>query len=86
MVVRNSMAYLQTLQKKTPVARAVAAHPVPKPPREAQLQEGGDEPWNPHAPKLTVRQRHGKLFDKLDLSGLDSWPLGLVDAACLAPG
>ena len=30
-VVRNSMAYLQTLRKKTPVARAVAALPVPEP-------------------------------------------------------
>ena len=33
-------------------------------------------------PKLTVRQRHGKLFDKLDLSGLDSWLPELVEAAC----
>ena len=39
-VVRNSMAYLQTLQKKILVARAVAVHLVPEPPREAQLQEG----------------------------------------------
>ena len=31
---------------------------------------------------MTVRQRHGKLFDELDLSGLDSWPLELADAAC----
>ena len=74
------MAYLQTLQKKTPVARAVAVLPVPKPPMEAQLQEGDDEPQDPHTPKLTVRQRHGKLFNELDLSGLDAWPLGLVDA------
>ena len=44
MVVRNSMAYLQTLQKKIPVARAVAELPVPEPPMEAQLQEGGDNP------------------------------------------
>ena len=29
-----------------------------------------------------VRQRHGKLFNELDLSGLDSWPPGLVDATC----
>ena len=43
MVVRNSMAYPQTLWKKTLVARAVAAHPVPKPPVEAQLQEEGDK-------------------------------------------
>ena len=56
--------------------------PVPEPPMEAQFQEGDDEPWDPHTPKLTVRQRHGKLFDELDLSGLDSWPSGLVDAAC----
>ena len=49
MVVRNSTAYLQTLQKKTPVARAVVALPVPKPPMEAQLQ-GGDEPQDPHTP------------------------------------
>ena len=40
MVVRNSMAYLQTLWKKTPVARAVTVTPLPKSPDEAQLQEG----------------------------------------------
>ena len=74
------MAYPQTLQKKTLVARAVVALPVPEPPMEVQLQEGGDEPQDPHTPKLTVRQRHGKLFDELDLSGLDAWPPGLVDA------
>ena len=49
-VVRNCMAYLQTLQKKTPMARAVAATPVPGPPMEAQLQEG-DEPQDPHTSK-----------------------------------
>ena len=69
MVVRNSMAYPQTLWKKTPVARAVVALPVPKPPMEAQLQEGLDEPQGPHTPKFTVRQRHGELFDELDFSG-----------------
>ena len=31
--------------------------------------------------KLTVRQRHGKLFNELDLSSLDSWAPELVDAA-----
>ena len=29
-----------------------------------------------------VRQRYGKLFDELDLSGLDLWTLELADAAC----
>ena len=80
-VVRNSTAYPQTLQKKTLLARAVAVLLVPKPPMEVQLQEGGDGPQDPHTPKLTVRQRHGKLFDELDLSGLDAWPPGLADAA-----
>ena len=28
-----------------------------------------------------MRQRHGKLFDKLDLSGLDSWTPELAVAA-----
>ena len=82
MVVRNSMAYSQTLWKKIPVARAVAALPVSNPSDEVQLQEGVDESQNSHTPWLTVRQRHGKLFDELDLSGLDSWAPELADAAC----
>ena len=67
------MAYSQTLWKKTPVTRGVAALPAPKPPEEVQLLEGVDEPQNSHIPRLTIRQRRGKLFDELDLSGLDSW-------------
>ena len=50
MVVRNSTAYSQSLQKKTPVARAVMALPVPEPPEEVQMQEGGDDPQSPHTP------------------------------------
>ena len=50
-VVRNSMAYSQTLWKKTPVARAVAALPVPKLPEEVQLQEGVDGPQGPPYPQ-----------------------------------
>ena len=72
MVVRNSMAYQQTFQKKALVARAVLVTLLPKSPVGAQLQEGGNEPQNPCAPKLIVRQWHGKLFDELDLSGLES--------------
>ena len=49
-VVRNSTAYSQTLQKKTPVARAVAALLVPKPPMEVQLQEGVMSPRVPIPP------------------------------------
>ena len=50
MVVRNSMAYSQTLWKKTPVARAVVALPVPKPPEEVQLLEGVMSPRVPIPP------------------------------------
>ena len=31
-------------------------------------------------PKLTVKQRQEKLFEELDLSGLESWPPRLVDS------
>ena len=82
MVVRNSTAYPQTLQKKVLVARAVLVTPLPESPVGAQLQEGENESPDPCAPKVTVRQWHGKLFDELDLSGLDSWPPEMADAAC----
>ena len=47
LVVRNSTAYSQTPQKKTPVARAVVVLLVPKPPMEVQLQEGVMSPRVP---------------------------------------
>ena len=47
MVVRNSTAYPQILQKKTLVVRAVTATPLPGSPMEAQLQEGGMSPRIP---------------------------------------
>ena len=81
-VIRNSMAYPQSLQMKVLVARAVAAITVPEPLPETRVQEGEDGPQNPHTPHLTVRQRQGKLFEELDLHGLDSWPPELADAAC----
>ena len=78
-VVQNNTAYLQTLWKKTPVARAVATSPVPEPPEGEELEEKAGKSHNSHTPVLTVRQRHGKLFDELDLSSLDSWTLELAD-------
>ena len=81
-VVRNSIAYQQTLHKKTPVTRAIVANPVLGATDGVPVAEGEDETWDPQTPKLTVRQRHGKLFHELDLSGLDSWPLELADATC----
>ena len=41
-----------------------------------------DEFHDPHTPSLTIRQRHGKLFDELDIRGLDSLAPELADAAC----
>ena len=81
-VVQNNTAYPQTLQKKTPMARVVSMLPVPEPPEPESLQVKDDTCPDLHIPKLMVRQRHGKLFDKLDLSGLDSWAPELADAAC----
>ena len=45
-----------------------------------QGARGKDESQDPHPPNLTTRQRQGKLFKELDLSGLKSWPLELAEA------
>ena len=79
-VVRNNTTYPQTLQKKTLVDRAVSALPVPKPPKPESLQVKDDTYPDLHIPKLMVRQRHGRLFEELDSSGLDSWAPKLADA------
>ena len=55
--------------------------PLPKSPMEAQLQEGGNEPQDACAPKLTSGNGMEILFDEMDLSGLDSWPPEMADAA-----
>ena len=82
-VVQNNTTYPQTLQKKTPVARVVPTLPVPEPPKCKSLQGRDDMHPNLQTPKLTVRQRHGKLFNELDLSGLDLWAPELADAVHL---
>ena len=81
-VVWNNTAHPQTLWKKTPVARVVVASTVPEPPKGEKLEEKAGRFHNSPTPVLTVRQRHGKLFDELDLSGLDLWTPELADAAC----
>ena len=80
-VVWNNTTYPQTLQKKIPVARAISVLPVPEPPKPESLQVQDDTCHDLHTPKLMIRQRQGKLFDELDLSGLDSWAPELTDAA-----
>ena len=56
---------------------------VQEPPTKTDLLELVDELHGPQTPKLTVRQRQGKLFKQLDLFGLESWPPELVDSAQL---
>ena len=63
------------------MARVVSMLPVPEPPKPKSLQVEDDTCPDLHTPKLTVGQRHGKLFDELDLSGLDSWTSKLADAS-----
>ena len=81
-VVQNNTAYPQTLRKKTPVARAISVLPVPEPPKPKSLQVEDNTCSDLHTPKLMIRQRCGKLFDELDLCGLDSWAPELADEAC----
>ena len=64
------------------MARAMAVTTVPEIPPEIRVQDGEDEPQDPNPPDLTTRQRQGKLFKELDLSGLKLWPLELAEATC----
>ena len=71
-VVLNNTAYPQTFWKKTPVARAMAIQPLPETPKPGSLQAQDEVCPDPQTPKLMIRQRHGRLFNELDLSSLDS--------------
>ena len=71
-VVQNNTTYPQTLRKKTPMARAISVLPVPEPPEPENLQVEDGANSDLHTPKLMIRQRCSKLFDELDLSGLDT--------------
>ena len=62
------------------MARAVVASPVPEPPKGEKLEEKTGKFPNSPTPVMTVRQRHGKLVDELDLSGLNPWIPELADA------
>ena len=63
------------------MARAVSTLPVPESPESESLLDRDDTHPDLQTLKLMVRQRHGKLFDELDLSGLGSWSPELADAA-----
>ena len=80
-VVRNNTAYPQTLRKKTPMARAISVLPVPEPLEPESLEVENNACSDLHTLKLMIRQRRSKLFNELDLSGLDTWAPELADEA-----
>ena len=80
-VVQNNTAYSQTLRKKTPVARVIPIQLLPETPKLGSLLVPDEVCPDPQTPKLMIMQRHGKLFDELDLSGLDMWAPELADKA-----
>ena len=80
-VVWNHTTYPQTLWKKTPVVRAIPIQLLPKTSKPESLLIPEEVCPDPQTPKLLIRQRHGKLFDELDLSGLASCAPELVDKA-----
>ena len=79
-VVRNNTAYPLTLRNKTPVGIAAVFTQIPEIPLKISLTEASEEDHGCHTPKLTVKQWQEKLFEELDLSGLESWPPELVAA------
>ena len=82
-VVRNSMAYPQTLKKKIPLVRVVAANWVPKLQVQPSMIDPLDETHIIQTQKLTTEQRQEKLFEKLDLSSMGSWLPELLDSTHL---
>ena len=74
------MAYPQTLKKKIPVARVVAANCMPEAQMWPGMMEALDEVQGIQTPKMTTEERQEKLFEKLDLSGLGPWPPELADS------
>ena len=55
------------------MARAIPIQLLPKTPKPGSLLVPDEVNPDPQTPKLMIRQRYGKLFDELDLSGLDLW-------------
>ena len=71
-MVRNGMAYPQTLKKKIPVERVVAANCVAEAQVHPGMMDALDEVWDIQTPKMTTEQTQEKLFKKLDLRVLGS--------------
>ena len=67
-VLRNNTRDWIEIGKGTPVAQMVAANQVPHVIDTISADKGKSQP------KLTEAKRQDLLLDKLDLSGLESWP------------
>ena len=72
-VVQNHTTYPQTLWRKTPIVRAIPVQLLAEAPKPGSLLVPNEACSDLPTPKLMIRQRRGKLFNELDLSGLDSW-------------
>ena len=64
-----------------PVARVVPVQLLTETPKPGSLTVPEEVCSDLPTPKLMIRQRCGKLFDELDLSGLDSWAPKLAEKA-----
>ena len=62
------------------MARAVAVTQTPELPVQISLTEASEEHHGHQMPKLTMMQWQEKLFEELDLSGMESWPPELAEA------
>ena len=65
-----------------PVARATPVQLLTNTPEPGSLLVPDEACSGLPTPKLMIRQRHGKLFDELDVSGLDLWAPKLAEKAC----
>ena len=74
-VLRNNTRDWIEIGKGTPVTRMVAANQVPRVIDTISADKG--KSW----PTLTEAERQDLLLDKLDLSGLESWPAEEVEKA-----
>ena len=80
-IVRNSTVYPQTLKKKILVVKVVVANWVLEPQMWPGIIDALDNAQGIQTQRLTTEQRPEKLFEKLELSGLGSWPLELAASA-----
>ena len=75
-VLRNNTRDWIKIGKGTPVTRMVAANQVPRVIDTISADKGKSRPT------LTEAERQDLLLDKLDLSGLESWPAEEAEKAC----